>query len=106
MPVLYDCMTRDYYFNKVVLKQTTMGVCQDRHLDMEMIYDNSDGMFEFMDISFYNQDGLPIDFGDCDFSLSLHIVEYQDRLVGQNFNTKRGFIDYTSVTRSVVQKLN
>jgi hypothetical protein len=107
MNQLYDCLTKTQHFNKIVLRQEGINpVAFDQHLDLEAVFDNSEGSFEFLDVSFVNQDGQPVDFDECDFSMTLAIVEYADRLVGQNFNTRRGFIDYTSVTRNTVQKLN
>jgi len=105
MNQMFDSLTKSYYFNRVFLSAAGDACAFDRHLDIETVFDNAEGHFEYIDARFFNQDGQPIDFGRTEFSLVINIVEYADRLMGQNLNTRRGFIDYTTVSKYQVQKL-
>lgn len=106
---VYDCNTKGYYFNilnlrpwdnyeKIYEKRYSKAVLQDSHLTyLESIIDNSDLHFDCLDFSFFNELGQPISLERLDPKFVIQIVEYSDRLVGQNLNTRRGVVDYTSV---------
>jgi len=117
---VYDCNTKDYYFNIINLRPwkligTTISsdgsgslikpTVYDRHLYLESVIDNSDLDFNYLDFSFYNEQGQPINLDRLDIKLVIQIIEYSDRLVGQNINTRRGIVDYTSITDKRVETL-
>lgn len=103
---LYDCITKDYYFNKITFQCQGDNICQvyDQHLDIETVFDNSNVEFEYLDLIIVNQDGLPINLNNNIFNFTIQIVEYSDRITGQMLNTRRGVIDYTSITHGTVQQ--
>lgn len=100
---LYDTFTQSYYFNQIKLN----NLCDKKqYLDLETILTDAESNFDELIVSFNNQWGQPVDFKKNEFSLVLIVVEYIDRLICQNYNTRRGTTDYTSITRNgFVQKL-
>ena len=94
---IYDCFTKEYYFNQIAVDKYRDGYCYNSHLDVESVIDNADLSFEYLELAIVDCNGAPVEFDHHihAFQLTFEIIEYSDRLVGQNLNTRRGVTDYS-----------
>jgi len=103
---LYDTYTQRYFFTKIYLDPlfSTQIVIKNAHIDMESVIENSDLSLDLFDISFFDQWGNSIFFGNREFSITILMGEYTDKLSGVGINTRRGVIDTTSISKVIISQ--
>ena len=60
---------------------------------------------QLIDFSVFNESGQPIDLEHINLTLTIQITELNDRLVGHNLNTRRGVVDYATVSDQQIVNL-
>ena len=90
--VIYDTLTKDHYFAKFTIDHAENNPVEMNSSTPVTITFN-DGCLpklETLDISFFDENGLPYNFNNVDHSFTLEITHHLDRLLNNGQETRRG----------------
>jgi len=95
---IFDTLTQDFYFSKFNFKDVDFNeIAYDTFVPTAKIFDVTPlpHLIE-LKISFFDEFGDPLDFNGKDNSFTLEIVHHMDRLMGNDYSSRRGTTDKTS----------
>jgi hypothetical protein len=89
---IYDTITQNRYFSKFTIDNVKNNkVAFDTFTDCIFMFNDVPlPLLRLFDVRFYDEVGLPYDFNNVDHSFTLEIVHELDKLVGTDYNSKRG----------------
>lgn len=94
---LYDTsIPNEKIFTKILLTEDYGKFAYDTFVDNPYVLATTDSRLDRLEISFIDKNANPVDFNDIDHSFTLEIVEYNDRLSVNDYNTRRGYNEHSS----------
>ena len=94
---LYDTsIPNEKIFTKILLTEDYGKFAYDTYVDNPYVLATTDSRLDRLEISFIDKNANPVDFNDIDHSFTLEIVEYNDRLSVNDYNTRRGYNEHSS----------
>jgi hypothetical protein len=86
-------------FAKIDLNASPGNVCFNSFVTTELIYDTPQARLDEIDLSIYRADGKPFDLRGRNYSITLQIEEYQDRLRNAEISSRRGIPDRGKISQ-------
>ena len=95
---IYDNLTNDFYFAKILLDDVKHNeTAYNTFIQTAKVYDiTPEPHLSELLISFYDEFGHLYNFGQVEHSFTVEIVHHMDRLMGNDYSSRRGMTDKTS----------
>uniref|UniRef100_A0A6C0BMN4 Uncharacterized protein n=1 Tax=viral metagenome TaxID=1070528 RepID=A0A6C0BMN4_9ZZZZ len=95
---IYDTGTQIKYFCKFSLDKTKDGdFAHDTYTpNVHVFVDGPIPVLQTIDVRMYDELGMPYNFNDIDHQFTLEIIHHVDRLMGNDYNSRRGVNDKSS----------
>ena len=80
-------------FAKIQLSEPSGQVCFNTYVTNDQVFDTPEARLDQIDLAVYRPDGKPFDLRGRNYSVTLQIEEYQDRLRNVEISSRRGIPD-------------
>jgi hypothetical protein len=86
-------------FAKIQLNAPSGQICYNSYVSTEKIFDTPIARLDEIDLAIYRTDGTLFDLRGRDYSITLQIEEYQDRLRNAEVSSRRGISDRGAISQ-------
>jgi hypothetical protein len=95
---IYDTMTKNYYFCSFSMGKTKQGEYAINTFtpNVQVFVDAPIPTLSRIDVRMYDEVGMPYNFNGVNHSFTLEITHHVDRLMGNDYSSRRGVTDKSS----------